>query len=96
MCRARKVALRHPQQMRVKVLIGDRIKALHLKKRFKLKDLALQSGVQIATLSRIESGIMSGTIEAHARIANFFEMELWELFKNVEILPIKNDTYKPT
>lgn len=74
---------------RIRVLIGDRIKHLRLEKRYKLKDLSLESGVQIATLSRIEHGIMSGSIESHAQIAKVFRMELHELYKGVKVKPVK-------
>jgi transcriptional regulator with XRE-family HTH domain len=52
--------------------IGDNIKSQRLKRRLTLTELSLKSGVQLATLSRIENNKMSGTVKSHKSIAQAF------------------------
>ena len=63
--------------------LGKRIRDLRKSKNMKLKDLAEKSGIQIATLSRIEHLKMTGTLESHIRIAQALGVELIELYKGV-------------
>ena len=60
--------------------IGDRIKELRQEKRLSLKELAEKSGVQIATLSRIEHLKMMGTIESHMKIAQALGIDISQLY----------------
>ncbi len=64
--------------------LGKKIKELRKAKNLKLKDLAEKSGIQIATLSRIEHMKMTGTLESHMRIAQALGVDLIELYKGVE------------
>jgi len=74
---------------RFQILIGSRVKSLRKQKGIKLVELSELSGVQIATLSRIEKNMMSGTIESHYQIAKVLDLELHELYKNVNIITKK-------
>lgn len=68
-----------------KILIGDKLKELRKAQRLSLSELAKLTGVQIATLSRIEHNKMTGTIETHHKIAYFLEIELSELYRGIKI-----------
>lgn len=63
--------------------IGNRIRELRKARRLKLYELAEKSGVQIATLSRMEHNKMTGTLESHIRIAAALEIELGELYAHL-------------
>ncbi len=64
-------------------MIGRRVKDLRLAKGMKLIDLARESGVQIATLSRIEHLKMTGTLDSHMRIAAALGVDLTELYREI-------------
>ncbi|MCD4728882.1 MAG: XRE family transcriptional regulator [Pirellulales bacterium] len=64
------------------MLIGNKVKALRNKANLTLKQLADASGVQIATLSRIENLKMTGTIDSHQSIARALNVDLVELYKD--------------
>jgi mannose-6-phosphate isomerase-like protein (cupin superfamily) len=63
--------------------LGQRIKQLRHEKKVTLTGLSEKSGVQIATLSRIENGKMTGTLESHMDIAKALGLELTELYKGL-------------
>lgn len=65
------------------MLIGKRIKELRQQKKITLSDLSRKSGVQIATLSRIENQKMIGTIDSHQNIARALGLEITDLYANV-------------
>ncbi|MCB9771312.1 MAG: helix-turn-helix transcriptional regulator [Candidatus Omnitrophica bacterium] len=71
------------------MLIGKRLKELREKNKMSLTDLSQKSGVQIATLSRIENMKMTGTLESHLNIAKALSVDLVELYDN-----LKNDEQK--
>ena len=60
--------------------IGKRLKELRKIKGISLTELAEKSGVQIATLSRIEHIKMTGTIESHMNIAKALEIDITQLY----------------
>lgn len=62
------------------MLIGKRLKEFREQKNMSLKDLSQKSGVQIATLSRIENLKMTGTINSHLNIAKALGIELVDLY----------------
>jgi len=64
------------------MLIGKKIKEIRTAKNISLSDLAKRSGVQIATLSRIENLKMVGTIESHMNIARALGIEFTEFYQN--------------
>jgi len=65
------------------MLIGSRIKELRESHKMTLTELSEKSGVQIATLSRIENLKMTGTLESHLNIAKALGVDLVELYQNV-------------
>ncbi len=65
--------------------IGRIIKAFRKEKKMTLVELSAKSGVALATLSRMENGKMTGTLESHMRIAEALEVKLTDLYKNLEL-----------
>lgn len=63
--------------------LGDRIHQLRKQKKLTLGELSESSRVALATISRIESNKMTGTVEAHYRIALALELTLSELYQDV-------------
>lgn len=63
--------------------IGQRIQELRKAKKIKLIDLAAKSGVQIATLSRIENLKMTGSLDSHMKIAKALDVDITQLYVNV-------------
>ncbi len=66
------------------MFIGDKMCALRRKKRMTLSEIAEISGVQLATLSRIENKKMVGTLESHINIAKALEIDVTELYKGID------------
>lgn len=64
--------------------VGQRIRTIRKTKKITLIELAQRSGVQQATLSRIETGAMRGTVESHRRIAETLGISLAELYSDVD------------
>ena len=74
--------------------IGPQIKRLRKHKKISLTELAKTSGVQIATLSRIENGKMTGTLQCHFMVAKALGVDVTELYHGLqdeETLPIVAD-----
>lgn len=67
--------------------VGRRLRELRRAKRLRLMDLARGSGVDAATISRIETGRMVGTLTAHARLAHALGLDLAALFADLPIRP---------
>jgi len=67
------------------MLIGKRIKELREKQEMTLTELAKKSGVQIATLSRIENQKMTGTLDSHNRIAKALGVDITNLYQNITL-----------
>lgn len=65
-------------------MIGKRMKELRKIKGVSLTELSARSGVQLATLSRIENQKMTGTLESHIEIAKALGVSLPELYENIE------------
>ncbi len=63
--------------------IGDTIRGLRKEKEMTLLELAQKSGVALATLSRMENGKMTGTLESHMHICEALDLSLPELYKNL-------------
>jgi len=66
------------------VRIGTALKQLRRDKGYTLVELAKATGIQIATLSRIENNIMTGTVEAHLKLAYILGVEIAELYKDLD------------
>ncbi len=63
--------------------IGDKLHAIRKTKRISLTELSATSGVQMATLSRIENKKMVGTLESHIQIAKALGIDVTELYKDL-------------
>lgn len=72
--------------------IGKRIRQLRKTRGLTLLQVSKKSGVALATLSRIETGKMTGTLESHMNIAKSFGMTLPEFYSQVsEAASAKNE-----
>ncbi len=63
--------------------LGDRIRSLRKTRRLTLVDIAKTTGIDQATLSRIENSKMTGTLDSHRRIAEALGVRLTELYDSV-------------
>jgi len=64
--------------------LGERIRGLRKDKGVTLVELANRTGVAQATLSRIETGTMTGTLESHEKIAEALGIGLAELYTGID------------
>ena len=69
-----------------KMTIGKKIRELRLQKDWTLADLAKHSGVALSSLSRMETGKMTGTLESHIRIVRALGVRLPELYADLDPL----------
>lgn len=69
--------------------IGAVIRELRKSQGLTLAELSEMSKVALATLSRIETGKMTGTIESHMQIAKAFGLSLPQFYSEVEKLKTK-------
>ena len=60
--------------------LGARIRSIRKAKKITLIDLSKQTGIAQATLSRIETGKMTGTVASHNKIAEVLGLSLAELY----------------
>ncbi len=60
--------------------IGKRVQELRKVRGLSLTELAEKSGVQIASLSRIENMKMTGTLESHMKIAQALGVDVTQLY----------------
>lgn len=66
------------------MLLGERIREIRKQHGISLTELSQKSGVQMATLSRIENGKMTGTLESHIAIAQALKIDLPQLYKGID------------
>ena len=66
--------------------IGKKIKELRLQKGWTLAQLAKHSGVALSSLSRMETGKMTGTLESHIAIVRTLGIRLPELYAELDPL----------
>lgn len=64
--------------------VGARLRALRKGQKIRLVDLAKTSGVDTATISRIETAKMTGTLESHLKLAAGLGVKLTELYGGIE------------
>ncbi len=64
--------------------IGEKIKQLRKAKKMTLSELSQASGVALATISRIENAVMTGTLESHIAIAKALGIALPQFYSEVE------------
>lgn len=65
--------------------IGSKIRKLRKTKKITLKELSESSGVALATLSRIETNKMTGTVKSHQAIASALGLSLPQLYGDMEL-----------
>ena len=63
--------------------LGHRIKSLRKLRRLTLVEVAQSTGIDQATLSRIENGKMTGTLDSHRLISDTLGIRLPELYESV-------------
>ncbi len=63
--------------------LGERIRQLRKTRRLTIVEVAKTTGIDQATLSRIENGRMTGTLDSHRRIAEALGVRLTELYDSV-------------
>lgn len=68
--------------------IGEQIKRLRNIKKMSLTELSTTSGVQIATLSRMEHGRMTGTVASHMAIARALGVDLTDFYQTLPSEPL--------
>ena len=64
--------------------IGTRLRAARKAQKITLVELAKASGVDMATISRIETARMTGTLESHMKLARAMGLKLTELYAGIE------------
>ena len=64
--------------------VGSRLRALRAAQQVTLVELAKASGVDAATISRIETGKMSGTLHSHIRLATALGRKITDLYAGIE------------
>lgn len=63
--------------------LGERIKKLRKERKVTLVEVAHKTGIDQATLSRIENGKMTGTLESHMKIAEALGIRLPQLYEDL-------------
>ncbi len=69
------------------MFIGSKIKELRKAQKITLTELSQKSGVQLATLSRIEHSKMVGTLESHIQIAKALGVDVTKLYAGLGATP---------
>ncbi len=64
--------------------VGEIIHNLRKERKMTLLELSNKSGVALATLSRMENGKMTGTLESHMNICKALEISLPGLYRDLE------------
>lgn len=63
--------------------IGKKLKTFRKDKDLTLVELSKKSGVQVATLSRMENNKMTGTLESHMALAKALNVDLPQLYGDI-------------
>ena len=63
--------------------LGERIKKLRKSRRLTLVEISKKTRIDMATLSRIENGKMTGTLDSHMQIAEALGVRLPDLYEQV-------------
>ncbi len=64
--------------------LGQRMRTLRKEKALTLVEISQKTGIAQATLSRIETGTMIGTVESHEKVAEALGIGLAELYSGVD------------
>ncbi len=75
--------------------LGNTINKIRKERKMTLVELADKSGVALATLSRMENGKMTGTLESHMKICEALGIALPDLYKNLYPSKKAVDIQKP-
>ena len=86
--RAQKRAM--PQADQAARSVGARLRFLRKSQKVRLVELAKASGVDAATISRIETGKMSGTLESHIKLATALGYKVTDLYAGIEEARVKD------
>lgn len=65
-------------------IVGRKIRAARKQQRMTLLALAKASGVALATISRVERGRMTGTLESHAKLVRALNLHLADLYAELD------------
>ena len=68
----------------VPTTVGARLRASRKAQRITLVELAKTSGVDAATISRIERGQMTGTLASHLKLSRALSLKFTELYAGIE------------
>ena len=77
------------------MLIGEIIHQIRKSKKMTLSELSQKSGVQLATLSRMENKKMTGTLASHMAIAKALEINIVDLYRDLDKPKTEADIGKP-
>lgn len=66
------------------MMVGKKLKELRQDKDWSLAELAKRSGVALSSLSRMETGKMTGTLDSHLRVARALGVRLAELYAGLD------------
>lgn len=83
-------------QLEMETGVGKKIRKLRKEKRMTLVELSNLTGVAQASLSRIETGIMKGTVESHQKIAEALGINISGLYSGVDSKQAAVDHKKDT
>jgi len=64
--------------------IGGRLRAIRKSQKIRLLELARASGVDAATISRMETGKMTGTLESHMKLSHALGVKLTDVYAGIE------------
>ena len=64
--------------------LGKKLRELRQQKDWSLAELSKHSGVALSSLSRIETGRMTGTLESHIQVARALGVRLAELYAGLD------------
>jgi len=87
--KARKTPTSH-KRTDVSQNVGARLRAIRKEQKVTLVELAKSSGVDAATISRIETGRMVGTLESHLKLARALGVKVGEIYADLEEAHIKS------
>jgi len=64
--------------------VGDRLRTIRKTQKVTLVELSKASGVDAATISRIETGQMTGTLESHMKLCRALGVKVTQLYAGIE------------
>lgn len=64
---------------------SKKLRAIRKDRDMTLQELAQKSGLGIATLSRLENGVQTGTLKTHQKICEALDMELVDLYRDIDV-----------